>query len=127
MANKLAEALALLGEKLKAYAGTSVTYTRGAHSVTLTATVGRMLLKTTDRSGNTKTELTHRDFTFLAADLILNGSQVEPAEGDLITVVMAGDTRRFTVMPVGNEPAWRYADEQQETTIRVHAKHTSNP
>lgn len=126
MSNMLAAGMAKLGQKMKAYGATTVTYRRGAFSVALSATVGRQLLKTSDRAGNTKTELTERDFTFLAADLILNAVQVVPDDGDTIDVLFGATTKRFTVMPVGNEKAWRYSDEQGETTIRVHTKYTSN-
>ena len=126
MANMLASGMATLGEKMKIFASVTVTYWRGPLSCQLQATIGRMLLKTTDRLGETKTELTDRDFTFKAADLIIDSMQTEPMDGDMIEVEFPEATRQFTVMPFGNEPSWRYADEQGETTIRVHTKHTAD-
>ena len=126
MSNMLADGMAWLGEQMTEFCSSEVTYRRGAYSVTFDATIGRLLLKTSDRLGNTKTELTDRDFLFDAEDLILNGSQTVPQDGDTIDIVFDATTKRFTVMPVGNEPSWRYSDEQGETKIRVHTKHTSN-
>lgn len=122
----MVDAMELLGQKMETYNSVAVTYRRGAHSCTWHATIGKQLLRTSDRSGNTKTEMTERDFVGPADELILNGSLVEPEDGDTIDVVMGSRTRRFTVSPIGNEKSWYYADEQGETTIRVHTKHTSN-
>src|SRR5262245_43085093 len=126
MSNLLAEGMATLATKMKNYASSTVTYRRGSASVSIQATIGRLLLRTTDGSGSTNTELTDRDFVFKAADLILNGSQTTPRDMDTIDAVFGSTTKRFTVMPIGNEKAWRYSDEQGETTIRVHTKHTGN-
>ena len=122
MANRLREAVALHTARLQAYASESITYRRGANAVTLTASLGSQLLRTTDRQGNTKTERTDRDFILTAAKLILGGEQTEPQAGDYVDLTTGTTTERFEVMALpANEPPWRYCDGNK-LMLRVHAK-----
>lgn len=124
MGNMLARATAWLADKTEAFAASEVTYVRGAHSVTFSATIGRLLLRTTDKQGTVKTELTDRDFIFKAARLILDGSQTTPHDGDEIHIAFGTVTKIFTLRPFGDERCWRYSDDQGEVSIRVHTKFT---
>jgi hypothetical protein len=120
MSNLLAEGLAWLTQKMQDHASTVVTYRRGPDSVAWHATIGRLLLRVNDNRG-VRTQLTDRDFIGPADEL---ASLLPPREGDTIDVAMGSVTKRFTLRPFGDEPCWRYADEQGETSIRVHTKQT---
>lgn len=111
-----------LAGQLKDNVAASVTYIRGAYSVTLSATLGSQLLRLTDAGGNTKIERTDRDIVFSAADLILNGSATTPQRGDKFRVTFGSTTTEYAVMAPDGEPPWRYADSHQ-TMIRAHGKY----
>lgn len=116
-----------LAGKLKSHAARTITYRRGTASVSITATLASQLLRVSDHQGNTKVERPDADFIFTAADLILSGSVVEPADDDLVDVVYGSVTKRFRLMPMnrGQEPSWRFSDPHQKL-IRVHTKHVGN-
>lgn len=120
MANLLADGLAWLTQQMEAHASTAVTYRRGPDSVTWHATIGRLLLRVSDARG-VSVRLTDRDFIGPADEL---ADFVPPREGDTIDVVMGEVTKRFTLKRFGDESCWRYADEQGETSIRVHTMQT---
>lgn len=122
MANKLRNAADWLNRKLKQHAGESLVYSRGVHSVTLTAPLGKTLLQLQDSMGGTRMEWTDADFLITAEDLILNGSQVTPERGDRIRWTdTAGNVIVFQVQTIPSEPPWRWSDEFR-ITMRVHAK-----
>jgi hypothetical protein len=121
MPNIMETGMAWLASQLKANAASEITYSRGSDDVTLQATYGRKLLKLTDIDGAIRMEWTDMDFVFDAADLILDGSQVEPARGDKVTLVVGEDVQIYEVLPFQSEPPWRYTDPFQ-TMIRVHTK-----
>lgn len=124
MANILSSAAATLAQQLKAHASVSIVYRRGSQSVTLSATLGRQLLRTIDARGNSKIERADRDFIITAADLKLDGSTVAtPQRGDQILVSAGTYWQRFDVMPVSSEGAWRACDHADAPTLlRIHAK-----
>lgn len=124
MPNMLESGMEWLASQLQEHAGRSVTYTRAAASVTLTATLGRKLLKVGDEFGGLRMVVTDRDYIITAADLILSGSLTLPAKGDTITD--AGDpdgvSRTWEVLsPGGDEAPWNWSDPYR-TLIRVHTK-----
>jgi len=110
-----------LNNSLQGAAGVSLTYTRGAQSVTLTGWVGRTAFAQAGGQGGAAVIWGDRDYLFPAADLILGGSVVTPQRGDRITEIIAGTTLTFEVIAPGNEPAWRYSDAGRQT-LRVHTK-----
>lgn len=112
-----------LNRTLNAAAGVDVTYSRAAASVTLTATVGRTVFRRNEQGG-AAVEFGERDYLITAADLILSGVAVEPAEGDRITETINGVAVTFRVVPVLGEPAWRWSDPSR-TAYRVHVKRVS--
>lgn len=122
MTDLLRTGAAWLAGQLKASAGRTVTYCRGAGTVSLTATVGRTLMRLADGQGGTFVEWTDRDYLFPAADLILSGSLTEPARGDQIRDTdEAGNVVVYEVLAPGGEPPWRYSDPQG-VMLRVHTK-----
>jgi surface antigen len=114
----LGTGMSWLNRQLKANVATTITYRRGAYSVEIQATLGSSLLRVQDGQGQTKVERVDRDFLFDAADLVLNGAQVPPDDGDRIEL----DGKSYEVMPIGSDPSWRYADAHS-TRVRVHSKY----
>lgn len=106
-------------DRLREQAGKTVTYTRGANSVSLTAVVGQSPHEQLDDVGMPVTAQS-RDYLFKASDLVLASVAVEPQQGDQITD--SGST--YSVRSMGSEPAWRYSDHDR-TTIRIHTVEVS--
>jgi hypothetical protein len=105
-----------LRPRLEAAAGVTVTYTRLAASITLTAVVGRTVFSSNQIEG-ARVEFGDRDFLIDAAALTFG----EPQLGDRITE--AG--RVFEIVTPGTgEPAWRWSDPQH-TAYRIHTKRVS--
>lgn len=118
MANLMRTGAEWLSGKLKAEASETVTYTRGADSVSggLAATPGETSYEHLDSDG-ISVEARVRDFTFEAADLVLASAVVLPAKGDLIVL----GTTTYEVLPVGGGEVHRYCD-RNNIRLRVHTK-----
>lgn len=119
----------MLARNLATAAGVSVTYSRTTGGVTYSVTlsgdtavwVGNTLFKLQDIDG-LRIAWGERDYLIVAANLILNGSAVEPAENDRIVETIDGTSMTFEVLPPGGgEPAWRWSDPDR-TRYRVHVK-----
>lgn len=111
--NLFEKATGWLDTMVKAAAGRTVTYTRGAESITLTAVVGQ-----TSSVSNTEVAVMvqsgDRDYLIAVDDLTFG----EPRSGDRIGE--SGLT--FEVQEPGTgEPAWRYSDPER-TQYRLHTK-----
>lgn len=120
MADRMRAAMEWLATKQSEEISSDITYHRGAFSVTLPAMIGRQLLRTTDNRGNVKTERTERDFRVLPSLLIINGSVIEPEEGDKIEIVENGSTQFYELAPeIGDRP-WSY--DAYRTQIMIHGK-----
>lgn len=121
MADLLADGLAFLTQQLKAYASQTVTYARGYDSVDVQATFGNKLLKLDDGFGGIRMEWTDIDFLIPAADLDFGDGMLTPTRGDLVHVTIGSQVQTFEVLPIGNEPAWRWSDPHQ-SMYRIHTK-----
>ena len=104
-------------------AGVSIAYASGELGpLNITAVPGSTLsqIATDDAS-----MLWHRDRDYLVKASLLNfgSGPVEPADGDTITEIdpVTGVTYVFAVLPLGNEPCWRWSDRQR-STYRIHTK-----
>ena len=106
-------------------ASVSVTYTRGAYSVTLDVVLGQTRFAS-NSPNKARVEYSDRDYLITAAELVLNGSVVDPADGDRITEVVNGTSMIFEIMPPRNtdEPAARPSGPDRQTW-RVHCKRVS--
>jgi len=121
----MARGATALVTRMKAAAGVSVTYTRGASSAALTPWVGRTLFarQPTD-PGGAAAVWGDRDYLLAAADLTAAGFGL-PQKGDRLTETLAGAPVTFEVVtPDTGEPAWRYAD-QTRLIYRLHVKRVS--
>lgn len=122
MANLLASGVAALHVQRKAHMSSPVVYSRGAASVTISATVGRTAFEAEDDAGFVQ-RVVARDYIFDAADLVLEGSPVEPQAGDEIRETAGSTVFVHELMPVPGEGAWRWSDPHR-VAYRVHTKQT---
>ena len=121
MADLLQQASAWLGGMRSAYLSHPVTYSRGADSVQVNASIGRTVFEIDDSCGAVES-WESRDFLIAAADLVLAiAGNVLPAAGDRISDVEGGQTFVYEVMAPGKEPCWRYSDPYR-ATLRIHTK-----
>lgn len=121
MADMLNTGLDWLADKLKAHVSRSVTYKRGVDEVTVSATIGRTLLKLQDDYGGIRMVWTDRDFLIQAADMVLAAVTVLPERGDKIVEVVGSNNVTFEVMAPGGEPHWRWSDPYHKL-LRIHTK-----
>jgi len=99
--------------------GSEVVYQRGSLSVELCAGLGSSPFETVDENG-VMASWRSRDFLFDAAELELNGQQIEPQRGDLIRLPAGDKVEVYRVQhPDPKQHPWRYCDPTN-TAIRVH-------
>ena len=114
----MSTALAWAAGQRKAYAAeTGVIRRDGVATTGVSMTVG---MTTADVEGGTgitvRTNIA--DFLITAADYQINGIVVEPRRGDEIDY--GGKTYRC--MPIAGGEEWRYAENVNRTTLRIHTK-----
>ncbi len=97
-----------------------ISYRRGVQAVTLRATVGRTEFELGDGLG-TVIETQVRDYLIRVEDLVLSGQQTLPERGDRIEEAQDQLTFIYEVLPLGDEPAWRYSDLYRQT-FRIHTR-----
>ena len=133
MTTRLVASMTSLIRSMKATRGASLTYTRGAYSVTLTGWLGNTGVSSLSKiqsEPSTGPETSNADFMIVASELILNGSVVTPRIGDTITTPCNSDTLSYIVMPTSQgDTAWRWLFEQKAGTsvplvYRIHATAT---
>jgi hypothetical protein len=112
---------AWLDAQRTAHMSESVVYIRGNDSVTVTASIGKTIFRTENSFGFIE-HYEGRDYFVLAADLLIDGSPVEPEAGDKVQETDGPVVRTYEVMAPGGEPCWRWSDEFNKT-LRIHAKH----
>ena len=120
MSDILSEATSWLHSTRAEYMTKTVTYSRGAASVEVAATVGRTVFRTVEDYGVEVREVS-RDYLITAADLILAEVVVRPVAGDQIEEVGGETTYTYEVMSFAGEPEWRWSDPHYDT-LRVHTK-----
>ena len=103
--------------------GDTVTYTRGANSVAVTAEVQLNQYEIMDYEGLSST-ITSRDYLIAAADLVLSGSEIAPRAGDRITETIRGTAQTFEVMPLGDKKEYEQADKDG-LYLLIHTKRVS--
>lgn len=122
MSDRMREGMARLASRLEGRASSVVTYSRGAHSVACSATIGRTRMLLSDGLGGSRVEHSDRDYLIQSAALILDGSAVEPEPGDLVT---DADGVIYEVLAYGGtEPAYLPSDVYG-IVYRIHTKKIS--
>lgn len=120
MSDRIGTALARLNDRIAETAAVTMTYRRGAYSVSLSVTIGAVavspltvlagVVADRDLSQPSPKHVDH-PFWFNAADLIINGSLVEPADGDTMERVISGTTYLYTLSaPYDGSQPWGYAN-----------------
>jgi len=108
----------------RAHMTRTVTYWRGAASVSVPATIGRTIFSV-DKGAGFFERIEARDYLIAAADIILGGVAVTPARGDQIVESrgaegpLPGVTYVYEVMAPANEPHWRWSD-RSHAVRRIH-------
>jgi hypothetical protein len=110
-----------LANQLKTHASKTVVYARGANQTSVTAIIGRTLLKLEDGYGGVHMQWTDRDFLIPPDELVLAGAQVIPERGDTIREADNGKIYVYEVNVPGSEPTWRWSDPHRRL-LRIHTK-----
>jgi hypothetical protein len=101
----------------KAGASQTVTYRRGALSVSVKASIGASLVETPSAAGGVTFDRTNLDFCINAADLVLGGVAVEPVDSDTITY--AGGVY-VVARPDQSTAAWYWSNDY---SYRIHTRY----
>lgn len=117
MGDDVAAGLTWLADQLKSHASRSVTYVRGATSLTLQATVGRSQSWGVGAAGGVVASEV-RDYLVAAADLTVG----EPRAGDRIVDAVDGAT--FEVLPTESGRVFEWLGPRH-LVLRVHTKQVS--
>jgi hypothetical protein len=112
MADMLRAGQEWLANQLKAHASRTVVYLRGANQTSVTAIIGRTLMKLEDGYGG---------FLVPPEELVLAGSQILPERGDTIRETDNGKVYIYEVNAPGSEPPWRWSDPHRRL-LRIHTK-----
>jgi hypothetical protein len=121
MADLLQQGAAWLEDMRHKHASRPVTYSRGAASVALSATVGRSVFQVAAAEGMVET-VERRDYLIRAADLVLDGAVTTPAVGDRIRETIGARVEVYEVMGAGQEKHFRKSDPDG-LTLRIHTAH----
>lgn len=119
MADQIETGLEWLATQNRTYRARTVTYVRGGESVSLSATVGRTVMRV-DTGYGVYQRHEVRDYICDVSDL---GDLAPPQAGDQVKDTISGTVNLFEVMAPGNEPEWKYSDPYHNT-VRVHTKLT---
>lgn len=108
----------------------TITYTRGAESVTIAADepgaawVGNTLFARVVDEPGAAVLWGERDYIIPAASLVIGGELTRPQKGDRIAETIDGAELVFELQTPTGEPAWRYSDADRQR-YRVHMKKVS--
>jgi len=121
MADMLRTGQEWLANLLKTYASSTVVYQRGTNQTSVTAIIGRTLMKIEDSYGGVHMQWTDRDFLIPPHELLLAGSQILPERGDTIRETIDGIVYIYEVNTPRSEPPWRWSDAHRKL-LRIHTK-----
>lgn len=123
MPNALSEALDHLTTTLKGEAGESVTYRRGANTVTITAIPARTQTPIDD-GVSVGVAILSEDFIVVPDELVLAGNRTLPQPGDEIDRTVDGAvTHTYVVRPESGMDC--YSIDPLRRTLRIHTKRKS--
>ena len=125
MPDLLEQASNWLEDQRTKHATRTVTYQRGdpgsgVSSVDVLATIGRTEFEVDDGAG-ALLKVESRDYLILTADLVLDGQQTPPKQGDFILETVGTTTYVYEVMAPGGAPHYRHSDPYRQT-LRIHTK-----
>lgn len=99
-----------------------IVYKRGSQTVSVSAATGRTDWDVEAESGVVE-RIESRDFFIRASDLVLSGSVVTPARGDIIKETISGTTHLYEVNAPAGEDVYTYGTHGKDI-LRIHTKHT---
>ncbi len=121
MIDMLAEGAAWLNEQLQQHASTPAVYWRGTSSVAVDLTRGKTEYETAADYGGVMTEFTDVTFSCAREELNLNGTIVNPEEGDRI--VMKDGRRTLTYEVMRSDGNLReFKNDAHSKRVWIHAK-----
>lgn len=123
MPSLLEEGAAWLGEQLQGAAGIEVEYGRRSASLTMVGWPSMHEYEVLDEDG-IPTRILSQDWTFVAAELVLDDQPIEPRPGDRITQTVDGEEFPFEVMPLEKKPCFERLDAAGRLVV-VHTKRVS--
>lgn len=102
--------------------GLPAVYRRQSALANVTVTRARSLLRLSDASGGSRTELWDSDFTLLASALLLDGEPTVPRDGDTLDVTEEdGRVHRYELQsPTPSEKCYTAIDSK--VALRIHTK-----
>ena len=103
--------MAWLNDQMQQHAGRTVTLSRGAKSTAPFTAVSAEVDHDIESLDGFATKFVSRDYTFLAADVVIAGVTIEPSAGDFITETINGTERMFELLPMGKTPAAELVDD----------------
>jgi hypothetical protein len=120
MADLLAAGRTWLNARMKASGSTSIVYTNEDAQVVygIAATAGESTYRTTNQSG-VEIQIKTFDWIIDANDLNFGAGRVDPEHHDIIAVSLNGRVCQFRVVPLGDDPCFRWADASG-VRIRIH-------
>lgn len=111
-----------MATKARTYAGVAITYARGAASVAITKAV-KFPGRKRSPMDIVAIDTTIQNWGIAVEDLVLSGSQTDPARGDTITFTEDGITQVFEVLPLdGDSVSHLTAGDSQHY---IHTKQTA--
>lgn len=125
MVNLIGDGMAWLAGQLADNCSVAVVYSRvnvaTTLSVTTYASLGRNPIATVGAASEALlVDVSEMDFLIRVADLILDGSAVEPQRGDRIAVTLNGVARVYEVNYQGSDQPFSY--DPHRTLYRIHTK-----
>lgn len=92
-----------LDDQMHQHAGRTVTFVRGQHeTASFTAVATEKVYEVIGRDGFAM-HIESRDYHLPAASVLVNGSAVEPRNGDRIKETIGGVLQTFEVVPMGSD------------------------
>lgn len=115
----VSEGLAWAAQQRKAHAAeTGVIRRDGVETPGVSMTIGKTMADV-DTGGGVTVRTNICDFLITAADYAFNGTVVEPRRGDEFEY----GGKQYQAMPIaGSDAVWRYAENVNRTTLRIHTK-----
>ena len=121
MPDLLGAGLDWLDQQRERFLTRPVIYRRGAHEVTVPATIGRTVFRLDIGPGVTE-RIEARDYLIAATHLVGFGL---PLRGDRLIEEAGGQRHTYEVLAPGREPHWRWSDPNRRT-FRIHTKHLTS-
>lgn len=114
----MSNALAWAAQQRKAHAAETGTIRRGAsETANISMTVGKTMADIEGDRGVT-VRVNIADFLITAADYTFSSVVSEPQRGDEIEY----GGKKYQAMPISGGEVWRYAENVNRTTLRIHTK-----